>query len=79
MSLFDRRNIHIEAGILSLGPDNIFDNVSECETVNLYIEQPDEVALHKFEGTVSLKVSVSAEDLDQLARMWLKQRKLDGG
>jgi hypothetical protein len=40
-SMFDSRNIEIESGQLSIGLDNLFDNIDESEKIFLYVKYPE--------------------------------------
>lgn len=72
--MFDRRNIEITAGNLSLGLENLFDNIEESKVVRLYINQVEQLELHHG-TTTTLCVQLDADELDQLAKAWLEKRR----
>lgn len=73
--MFDRRNIQITAGNLSLAPENLFDNIEESKVVRLYINQVEQLELHHGTTTAAW-VQLDADELDQLAKAWLEKRSV---
>lgn len=73
--MIEKRNIEIVSGDLSIGADNLFDEIADADQVNLHIQKLSNLELSKGSET-QLKVQLSAAELDQLAIEWCKKRNL---
>ena len=75
--MIDQRNIEIESGDLSIGANNLFEDLKEAQKVYLYVQSVGGLELSKG-NEAQLKLELSASDFDQLAIEWCKKRKLQG-
>ena len=74
-----RRNIQINAGDLSIGSENLFDDIETAQQVTLYIDSANELQVQQAgNGSVKLCALLDADLLDQLAIDWCRKRKLQG-
>lgn len=73
--MFDRRSIEISSGGLSIGLDNLFDEIEVVETVLLYLSNVKQMKISQ-SGETEVCVQINANDLDKLAEAWLQKRNL---
>jgi hypothetical protein len=73
--VFDRRSIEIRSGGLSIGLDNLFDEIEVVETVLLYLSNVKQMKISQ-SGETEVCVQINANDLDKLAEAWLQKRNL---
>jgi hypothetical protein len=73
--VFDRRSIEISSGGLSIGLDNLFDEIEVVETVLLYLSNVKQMKISQ-SGETEVCVQINANDLDKLAEAWLQKRNL---
>jgi hypothetical protein len=72
--VFERRNIQIDCGGLSVGLEGLFDEIEAVETVMLYLSNVKRMEIRHHAET-EVCVEVNATDLDKLAKAWLKRRQ----
>ena len=76
--MIEKRNIQLRCGDLSIGAENLFDDIEEAKSVIFYADQTKGLQLQQLETETRVCMTISAAALDELAIAWCKKRKLQG-